>query len=72
MTGIEEYRLKVFNYIPSLKFLDGFDQNDKEADESDIDEEDFGNEEDEGMFSHTSFSLAPSAPKSKSMIVLGT
>ncbi|XP_074593880.1 acidic leucine-rich nuclear phosphoprotein 32 mapmodulin isoform X2 [Brevipalpus obovatus] len=47
VTSIEDYRIKVFNYIPSLKYLDGFDTNDKEADESDIDDEDFANDEDE-------------------------
>lgn len=41
VTGIDNYRDKVFTLIPSLKFLDGFDKDDKEAEESeDEDQED--------------------------------
>lgn len=39
VTGIDNYREKVFSLIPSLKFLDGFDKNDKELDEESEDEE---------------------------------
>jgi len=46
VTGIESYRDKVFNLIPSLKFLDGFDCDDKEAEDSEADEDEEGNEED--------------------------
>lgn len=46
VTNIENYREKVFNLIPSLKFLDGFDREDKEAEDSEVDEED-GNDEDD-------------------------
>lgn len=37
------YRDDVFKLIPNLKYLDGFDVNDKEAEDSDVDEEE-GNE----------------------------
>lgn len=47
VTNIECYRDKVFNLIPSLKYLDGFDRDDKEAEDSEADEED-GNEEEDG------------------------
>jgi len=63
VTTVEGYRAKLFTLIPSLKFLDGFDQagdneedlldedeEDDEEDEEDIDdsEEDDGEEEGEG------------------------
>lgn len=37
VTQLDDYREQVFELLPNLKFLDGFDKNDKEADE---DEED--------------------------------
>ncbi|XP_006823281.1 uncharacterized protein LOC100372942 isoform X2 [Saccoglossus kowalevskii] len=40
VTNAENYREQVFNLIPNLKFLDGYDRNDKEADDSDSGEED--------------------------------
>uniref|UniRef100_A0A8D8SGA5 Acidic leucine-rich nuclear phosphoprotein 32 family member A n=1 Tax=Cacopsylla melanoneura TaxID=428564 RepID=A0A8D8SGA5_9HEMI len=44
-TGTENYREKVFELLPSLKYLDGFDARDNEAPDS---EEDMnGNEEDD-------------------------
>jgi len=46
VTSIESYRDKVFNLIPSLKFLDGFDRDDKEAEDSEADEEDLNDDED--------------------------
>ncbi len=33
VTKIESYRDKVFKLLPTLKFLDGFDQNEQEDDE---------------------------------------
>ncbi|XP_056640496.1 acidic leucine-rich nuclear phosphoprotein 32 family member A isoform X1 [Diorhabda sublineata] len=42
-TTVENYREKVFKMIPSLKYLDGFDELEGEA-ESDLDEEVNGNE----------------------------
>jgi len=45
VTSIESYREKVFNLIPSLKFLDGFDREDKEAEDSEADEEDVNDDE---------------------------
>ncbi len=35
VTKIEGYREKIFKLLPSLKFLDGFDQNEQEDDEDD-------------------------------------
>ncbi len=46
VTSIESYREKVFNLIPCLKFLDGFDSEDKEAEDSEVDEEDINDDED--------------------------
>lgn len=40
VTQIENYREKLFQLIPSLKFLDGFDSEDREAEDSEIDEDD--------------------------------
>lgn len=39
ITQTENYREKVFAMIPSLKYLDGFDRNDKEKDASDNEDE---------------------------------
>lgn len=43
VTSVENYRQEVFDLLPNLKYLDGSDINDKEADDS----EDEGNEENE-------------------------
>ncbi|XP_026755458.1 acidic leucine-rich nuclear phosphoprotein 32 family member A isoform X1 [Galleria mellonella] len=40
VTCIEDYRSKVFALHPSLKYLDGFDKEDREAEDSDAEEED--------------------------------
>ncbi|KAJ8727517.1 hypothetical protein PYW07_001636 [Mythimna separata] len=40
VTSIEEYRSKVFALHPSLKYLDGFDKQDREVEDSDAEEED--------------------------------
>ncbi|CAG4915550.1 unnamed protein product [Colias eurytheme] len=40
VTNIEDYRSKVFALHPSLKYLDGFDKDDIEAEDSDVEEED--------------------------------
>ncbi|XP_076356358.1 acidic leucine-rich nuclear phosphoprotein 32 mapmodulin isoform X3 [Tachypleus tridentatus] len=45
VTTIENYREKVFNLIPSLKYLDGYDREEKEAEDSEVDDED-ANEDD--------------------------
>lgn len=45
VTTVDNYREKVFNLIPSLKYLDGYDRQDREAEDSDADDD--GNEEDE-------------------------
>uniref|UniRef100_A0A1B6IXM1 Acidic leucine-rich nuclear phosphoprotein 32 family member A n=1 Tax=Homalodisca liturata TaxID=320908 RepID=A0A1B6IXM1_9HEMI len=50
-TSIENYREKVFGLIPSLKYLDGFDVKEQEADDSDQDDDEVnGNEEDGSEF----------------------
>nr|CAD7458988.1 unnamed protein product [Timema tahoe] len=38
-TSIDNYREKVFNLIPSLKYLDGFDLEEKEAEDSEAEED---------------------------------
>lgn len=52
VSEIEEYRPKIFEALPNLKFLNGFDINDEEADDlEESDAEDSGGEmgyEDEG------------------------
>ncbi|OWR50552.1 acidic leucine-rich nuclear phosphoprotein 32 family member A isoform X1 [Danaus plexippus] len=40
VTNIEDYRSKVFAMHPSLKYLDGFDKEDREGDDSEADEDD--------------------------------
>ncbi|CAH0763812.1 unnamed protein product [Diatraea saccharalis] len=40
VTSIDDYRSKVFALHPSLKYLDGFDKEDGEAEDSDAEEED--------------------------------
>ena len=45
VTSIDNYREKVFSLLPSLKYLDGFDKMDKEAEDSEADSE--GDDEDE-------------------------
>ncbi|XP_055859390.1 acidic leucine-rich nuclear phosphoprotein 32 family member A isoform X2 [Episyrphus balteatus] len=48
-TQIENYREKIFEMLPSLEFLDGFDANDVEApSEGDDDDEVNGNDSDDG------------------------
>ncbi|XP_040355666.1 acidic leucine-rich nuclear phosphoprotein 32 family member A isoform X2 [Ixodes scapularis] len=46
VTSIENYRDRVFELILSLKYLDGYDRDEKEAEDSEVDEED-GNEDEE-------------------------
>ncbi|RWS09811.1 acidic leucine-rich nuclear phosphoprotein 32 family member B-like isoform X3, partial [Dinothrombium tinctorium] len=48
VTSIDNYREKVFNLIPSLKYLDGFDRDDKEAEDSEADDEDGNDLDGEG------------------------
>ncbi|RZC40416.1 acidic leucine-rich nuclear phosphoprotein 32 family member, partial [Asbolus verrucosus] len=45
-TTVDNYREKIFKLIPSLKYLDGFDAEDCEAEDSDAEEEVNGNEDD--------------------------
>jgi len=54
ITNTETYRKKTFEALPQLKFLDGFDKDDKEADESDEDglgseDEDEDDEDDDDL-----------------------
>ncbi|XP_014678097.1 PREDICTED: acidic leucine-rich nuclear phosphoprotein 32 family member A-like [Priapulus caudatus] len=39
VTNIENYRQKVFELIPSLKYLDGYDKDEKEAEDSEAEDE---------------------------------
>jgi len=53
-TSIDNYREKVFLMIPSLKYLDGFDMEDKEAEDSEVEDDEInGNgsedEDEEGL-----------------------
>ncbi|KAI5644402.1 leucine rich repeats (2 copies) domain-containing protein [Phthorimaea operculella] len=43
VTSIDDYRSKVFAQHPSLRYLDGFDKDDREADDSEDEEEMNGN-----------------------------
>ena len=46
-TTISNYRELIFDLIPSLKFLDGFDAEDREAEDSENEDEEVnGNEDD--------------------------
>ncbi|KAK7791189.1 hypothetical protein R5R35_005392 [Gryllus longicercus] len=47
-TLVDNYREKVFGLIPSLKYLDGFDKDDKEAEDSEVEDDEVnGNESDD-------------------------
>lgn len=46
VTNVENYRDEVFGLISSLKYLDGYDREDKEAEDSEVDDDD-GNEDDD-------------------------
>lgn len=48
VTSVENYREKVFKLLPSLKYLDGFDQDEKEAEDSDVEDDEVnGNDSDD-------------------------
>ncbi|XP_078666941.1 uncharacterized protein LOC144908896 isoform X6 [Branchiostoma floridae x Branchiostoma belcheri] len=47
VTQMENYRENVFNLIPSLKYLDGYDRADKEADDSSVEDEDEDDEDED-------------------------
>ena len=40
VNSIPNYRERMFKMLPSLKYLDGFDRNEKEAEDSDVDDDD--------------------------------
>lgn len=44
VTAVDNYREKVFTLVPSLKFLDGFDKDDKEAEESEDEDQEEAND----------------------------
>ncbi|XP_069668927.1 acidic leucine-rich nuclear phosphoprotein 32 family member A-like isoform X1 [Periplaneta americana] len=46
-TAIDNYREKVFHLIPSLKYLDGFDMEDKEAEDSEVEDDEVNGNESE-------------------------
>ncbi|XP_071564621.1 acidic leucine-rich nuclear phosphoprotein 32 family member D [Temnothorax nylanderi] len=48
VTNMDNYREKVFNLIPSLRYLDGYDADDCEVDSEGEDDEVNGNEDGEG------------------------
>jgi hypothetical protein len=48
VTSPEDYRQQVFKLLPQLKYLDGYDADDKEADESDVDAIDEDELDDDG------------------------
>lgn len=48
VTSVENYRKNVFRLIPSLKYLDGFDEDDNEAPSDDEDEMNGVDDDDEG------------------------
>ncbi|XP_054707126.1 acidic leucine-rich nuclear phosphoprotein 32 family member A-like isoform X1 [Uloborus diversus] len=55
VTNVENYRDEVFGLISSLKYLDGYDREDKEADDSEADDEDassLANEDDDDENAH--------------------
>ncbi|XP_061185401.1 acidic leucine-rich nuclear phosphoprotein 32 family member E-like isoform X2 [Saccostrea echinata] len=47
VTQLDDYREQVFELLPNLKFLDGFDRNDKEADEDEEDGDEGSENEDD-------------------------
>lgn len=48
VNSIPNYRERMFKMLPSLKYLDGFDKNEKEAEDSDVDDDDeYDNGEDD-------------------------
>ncbi|KAL8558701.1 hypothetical protein ACOMHN_037794 [Nucella lapillus] len=47
VTNLEEYREKVFEMLPQISFLDGFDQNDKECEDDEDEVDDVDDEEDD-------------------------
>lgn len=50
-TRTDDYREKVFKMIPSLKYLDGFDAREQEADDSEAEEDEVnGNEEEDSEY----------------------
>ncbi|CAH0553495.1 unnamed protein product [Brassicogethes aeneus] len=46
VTTLDSYREKIFKMIPNLKYLDGYDADDGEAEDSDAEEEVNGNDDD--------------------------
>lgn len=58
LTTQDGYREKVFGLLPQLKFLDGFDANDKECDDSDdevSDDGENGADHDDGTFQRVAY-----------------
>ncbi|XP_058829845.1 acidic leucine-rich nuclear phosphoprotein 32 family member A isoform X2 [Topomyia yanbarensis] len=57
VTTTEDYRDKIFELIPSLKYLDGFDKEDTEAPSDEEDEVNGGGEEEEDEEDNACFSI---------------
>lgn len=47
VTNLEEYREKVFDMLPQISYLDGFDQNDKECEDDEDEVEDVDDDDDD-------------------------
>ncbi|CAD5111866.1 DgyrCDS1132 [Dimorphilus gyrociliatus] len=47
VTTVEEYRTKVFNLLPQLKYLDGYDRDDEEYEEEGADEDEEEDDDEE-------------------------
>lgn len=57
VTSVDEYRKKIFDMIPSLKYLDGFDRNDKEVpSDGELGEEESLDDDDDSSRSSYSYS----------------
>lgn len=52
VTNVENYRDEVFGLISSLKYLDGYDREDKEAEDSEVDDEDANDDDDDENDAH--------------------
>lgn len=52
VTNLNDYRECVFTLLPQLTYLDGYDQEDKEASDSDAEVDGFDEEDEEGEVNH--------------------
>jgi acidic leucine-rich nuclear phosphoprotein 32 family protein A/C/D len=47
-TNVDNYREKVFSLIPSLRYLDGYDIDDREVDDSEVEDDEVNGNDDDG------------------------